>query len=161
MRAPPQWRSWLFDQGSLTARLLAKSGGDFQLQVLAQRWALPTIDERRVLGLPQRQHARIREVLLRGRGTPWVYARSVLPLALLQGRYRFLARLDDRPLGALLFRDRAALRRGPFTVAMVPVPPAAVGGEPADVKAWQRRSVFLLGGEPLLVTEMFLPGFQP
>lgn len=161
MEVPPPWRPWLFDQGSLTARLLARSGGDFRVQVLAQRWAQPTTAERRALGLPQRQHARIREVLLRGRGEPWVYARSVLPLALLRGRYRFLARLDERPLGALLFRDRAAVRRGPFTVAMAPVPPPAGDGELAGVQAWQRQSVFLLSGQPLLVAEMFLPGFEP
>lgn len=159
-RVPPEWRPWLFDQGSLTARLVAKSGGDFRVQVLAQRWAPPTARERRALGLARRQRALIREVLLRGRGQPWVHARSVLPLALLRGRYRFLAHLGERPLGALLFRD-PRLQRGPIEVAKCRVPPLPELRGSTGVGAWQRRSLFYLGGQPLLVAEMFLPGFQP
>ena len=159
-RVPAQWRPWLLDQGSLTARLVAKSAGDFRVQVLAQRWALPSADERRALGLGLRQRALIREVLLLGGGQPWVQARSVLPLTLLRGRYRFLAQLGARPLGALLFRDRA-LRRGPIEVALRPVPALPGFGCAAGTCAWQRRSLFHLGGQPLLVAEMFLPGFQP
>lgn len=157
---PAQWRPWLFDQGSLTARLVARSGGDFCVQVLAQRWALPTAAERRALGLGLRQRALIREVLLRGRGQPWVYARSVLPPALLRGRYRFLTHLGGRPLGALLFRD-PRLRRGPIAVAKCPVPPLPELRGSTGLGAWQRRSLFYLGGRPLLVAEMFLPGFEP
>lgn len=157
---PPQWRHWLFDQGSLSARLAARSDGDFRVQVLAQRWALPTAAERLALSLGLRQRALIREVLLRGRGQPWVYARSVLPLALLRGRYRFLAHLGEHPLGALLFRD-PRLQRGPIEVAKCPVPPLPELAASAGVDAWQRRSLFYLGGQPLLVAEMFLPTFAP
>ncbi len=157
---PAQWRPWLFDQGSLTARLVARSGGDFRVQVLAQRWAPPTAPERRALGLGLRQRALIREVLLRGRGQPWVHARSVLPLALLRGRYRFLAQLGERPLGALLFRD-PRLQRGPIEVARCPLPALPELTQARAAGAWQRRSLFYLGGRPLLVAEMFLPDFEP
>ncbi len=159
-RVPAQWRPWLFDQGSLTARLVAKSSGDFRVQVLAQRWALPSADERRALGLGLRERALIREVLLHGCGDPWVYARSVLPRALLRGRYRFLRRLGTRPLGALLFRD-PALRRGPIEVAQPPLPARPELGRASATRAWQLRSLFYLGDQPLLVAESFLPGFAP
>lgn len=159
-QVPAAWRPWLLDPGSLTARLVARSAGAFRVEVLAQGWAPPSADERRALGLGIRERALIREVLLRGGDQPWVYARSVLPLALLRGRYRFLSHLGTRPLGALLFRDRA-LRRGPIEVALRPVPALPGVDRAAGARAWLRRSLFDLGGRPLLVAEMFLPGFEP
>ena len=156
---PSPWRPWLLDQGSLTERLVAASGGDFQVQVLAQALRRPAREERAVLGLPERQIALVREVLLRGRGESWVYARSVIPLAVLRGRYGFLRRLGNKPLGALLFRD-AGIRRGAIEVTRRAPPrflPAVVEHGPA----WVRRSLFYLDRQPLLVAEMFLPGFSP
>lgn len=157
---PARWRPWLLDCGSLTERLLAASGGDLRVRVLHQRWARPRLDERRALRLGAGQRALIREVLLLGRGAPWVHARSVLPLALLRGRYRFLARLGERPLGALLFRE-PSLRRGCIRIARRPVPALPGLEVPPGALAWERRSLFHLGNRPLLVAEMFLPGFSP
>jgi chorismate lyase len=157
---PARWRPWLLDSGSLTERLRAASGGDLRVRVLSQRWARPRLEERRALRLGAGQRALIREVLLLGRGEPWIHARSVLPLGLLRGRYRFLAQLGERPLGALLFRD-PTLRRGPIQVERRPVP-ALPGLElPPGALAWERRSLFHLAERPLLVAEMFLPGFKP
>lgn len=156
---PPPWRSWLLDQGSLTARLMAASGGDFRVEVLAQTLRRPSREERIALGLPERQVTLVREVLLRGRGEPWVYARSVVPLAVLRGRYGFLRRLGNQPLGALLFRD-AGIRRGGIEVTRR-VPPRFLLKGPDASPAWVRRSLFYLDRQPLLVAEMFLPGFRP
>ncbi len=156
---PPPWRPWLLDQGSLTARLVAASGGDFRVQVLAQALRRPAREERVALGLPERQVALVREVLLRGRDEPWVYARSVVPLAVLHGRYGFLRRLGTQPLGALLFRD-AGIRRGAIEVTRR-APPRFLPAVVEDGPAWVRRSLFYLDRQPLLVAEMFLPGFRP
>ena len=156
---PPPWRPWLLDQGSLTARLVAASGGDFRVQVLAQALRRPTREERAALALPERQVALVREVLLYGRGEPWVYARSVVPLAVLHGRYGFLRRLGNKPLGALLFRA-AGIRRGAIEVTRR-APPRFLPAVVADGPAWVRRSLFYLDRQPLLVAEMFLPGFTP
>jgi chorismate--pyruvate lyase len=157
---PARWRPWLLDRGSLTERLLAASGGDLRVRVLEQRWARPRPDERRALALGAGRRALIREVLLIGCGEPWVYARSVLPPDLLRGRHRFLAQLGERPLGGLLFRD-PALRRSRIEVSRRPLPPLpGLESRPAE-RAWRRRSLFHLDGKPLLVAEMFLPGFSP
>ena len=156
---PARWRPWLLDSGSLTERLLAASGGDLRVRVLKQHWARPRPDERRILTLGAGRRALIREVLLIGCGEPWVYARSVLPPDLLRGRHRFLAHLGERPLGGLLFRN-PALRRSRIEVSQRPVPPLpGLEYRPAE-RAWRRRSLFHLDGKPLLVAEMFLPGFS-
>src|SRR5690554_7188151 len=48
---PFAWRSWLFDTGSLTARLKALRPGQFRVQVLKQYYAAPTRIEQSEMGL--------------------------------------------------------------------------------------------------------------
>ena len=164
--SPPRDLSdWLFNQDSLTKRLVAASAGEFQVQVLAQGFARPRPSEQRALNLPERQVALIRTVLLLGCGQPWVFARSIIPLTTLRGPYRFLRHLGSQPLGELLFSD-PTMRRGDFellrckadelddTASALPVPGP-------DEILWGRRSVFYLNHKPLLVGEIFLPGFTP
>ncbi len=157
--SPGHWRPWLLDRGSLTQRLVALSGGQFRVQVLAQRIAVPRLSERRALGLPPRQLALIREVVLRGRDQPWVFARSVLPLASLTGSLRRWRKLDARPLGARLFSypqlRRGALETANLRAAALPLHPDT--SLPPETKLWGRRSLFFVHGKPLLVCEIFLP----
>ena len=154
---PPALRDWLLDRSSLTRRLQRHSGGDFAVTVLSQRWARPRLDEAQALGIPPQQYALLREVILHGRGQPWVYARSVLPLAVLDGSLRFLRRLDNRPLGALLFGN-PAIRRGPVVLQRWPqalLPPGQQQAGAAPL--WGRYSVFSLDAHGILVSEVFLP----
>ena len=154
MRCPKQaLRGLLTDTGSLTQKLVALSDGQFRVEVLQQRRARPSRDEARALGMCHRNTALIREVLLYGQDQPWVYARSVLPLASLQGRNRRLAHLGTKPLGAALFAD-PQLRRRPMQYRYGHIP--ALPGVP-DGPVWGRRSLFILRGKPLLVAEYFLP----
>jgi len=146
-RPPPALVSWLDEPGSLTRRLVAAADGAFAVRVLAQGWARPALEERRRLGLPAARYALIREVELLGHGTPWVRARSVLPISCLQGRGRCLRKLGNRSLGGLLFKD-ATLRRGPIEVAPL---------RQAEGLVWARRSRLYFHGRPLLVAECFLP----
>ena len=162
-RAPTELRDWLLDSGSLTQSLQQASEGQFSVEVLSQSVQLPRLSERRALGLAPRRVALIREVLLFGRGTPWVYARSVIPMQTLTGRLRKLRHLDSRPLGALLFSD-PTMSREPLELACIPAnknrslnPKLPAYNQPI----WGRRSVFKLSAKPLLVCEMFLPGFKP
>ena len=155
-------RTWLLDRGSLTARLVALSRGQFEVQVLCQKTGRPRPSEQRALGMGTRQWAWIREVILLGREKPWVYARSVIPLSTLTGRQRSLRRLDKRPLGALLFSDPGMVR-GPIELASQNTRTTPLPGPlqhlQADIPG--RRSLFWLDGKPLLVCEMFLPEFTP
>jgi len=147
-QAPLQWRDWLMDSGSLTQRLVQLSGGNFRVEVLNQRWAIPTASERKALGMRSRQKALIREVQLIGNDQAWVYARSILPATTLTGRQRLLAQLGSRPLGQMLFQD-PTMQRGPLQISQLRL-------HNGDT-AWARRSVFTLADKPLLVCEVFLP----
>ncbi|SHF29522.1 chorismate lyase [Microbulbifer donghaiensis] len=159
---PPALLPWLLHPGSLTAALKQASGGDFRVQVLSQGWQQPRLEERRALHLRDRSRALVREVLLYGRGRPWVYARSVLPMRSLQGKSRYLRSLDNRPLGELLFSE-PDIRRGPIVLNQLSRNPHSELAELAaeGANAWGRRSTFWLRDKPLLVAEVFLDAFQP
>jgi chorismate--pyruvate lyase len=157
-RAPQSLLPWLLAEGSLTRLLIKASAGDFRVQRIAQGWGRPTLSEARLLGLPPGQRALIREVVLWGRGEPWVYGRSILPASTLSGDLRRLRRLQNSSLGALLF-SYPQLRRAPFQLALVAgntLPGPAHGEEPL----WGRRSRFELQQRTLIVSEVFLPAFQ-
>ncbi|TNE79668.1 MAG: chorismate lyase [Gammaproteobacteria bacterium] len=155
-------RSWLLDRGSLTERLVRLSQGHFRVQILHQGMARPRPSEVRTLGMGQRQQALIREVILLGHDSPWVYARSVIPHSSLTGRLRSLRKLDTRPLGALLFSD-PHMERGPIELAYQDTRSTPLPAPLQDLQAVLagRRSLFWLDDKPLLVCEMFLPDFPP
>ncbi|MCO6413132.1 MAG: chorismate lyase [Thiogranum sp.] len=153
--------SWLLDAGSLTDRLRNACNGHFQVRVLSERWQRPRRDESLSLGVRVTTVAWVRQVQLLCDGKPWVYARTVIPATTLTGPQRRLAHLGSRPLGAFLFAD-PGMRRGPVEIAPLRAgysmfSEAVRGLERCPAEIWGRRSVFRLGGRPLLVTEVFLP----
>lgn len=159
---PARLRPWLLDRGSLTQRLIAASGGHFRVHVLHQRVARPLCSEMRLLNMPRRRLALVREVILYGCDQPWVFARSVLPLSSLTGRLRRLRKVDARPLGDYLFRN-PGLRRGELQITRLLPTSAALPKELGGLRAtlWGRRSVFYVNHKPLLISEFFLPTFTP
>lgn len=156
--------AWLFDEGSLTARLIAACPGRFQVRVLSLGWQRPFANEARRLRMRLHYRALIRQVYLYCDDTPWVYARTVIPHKTLTGKQRFLAHLGNRPLGAALFAD-PYMRRDELEVAhLLPrhsLYNSAVQGLAARPESiWGRRSVFYLSDKPLLVNEIFLPNIE-
>ena len=153
--------AWLGDPDSLTARLRCKSGNRFSVQILKQAWALPHVTERRLLGMANREWALVREVLLCGAGEPWVFARSVMPARSLQGDLTRLRKLDRQPLGHLLF-NYPLMQRSSYQfcrMAAGALRPEVVADRGANL--WGRRSRFDLAGRSIMVSEIFLPTFQP
>lgn len=148
--------AWLHDSGSLTARLVALSGGRFRVRITRLAWERPALAEVRALGMRTGEWALVREVVLEGNGTPWVIARSVIPRRTLVGANRRLRHLGSRPLGAFLFRD-PTLRREGVTVVRMRLETRDEAEASAHPSVWGRRSTFLLRGHPLLVAEYFLP----
>ena len=157
---PARVAPWLFDSGSLTSRLIAHCAGRFHVRVLSQGWQRPTREETRRLGMRAGRVALVREVLLYCDETPLVFARSVIPRRTLTGRQKYLGALGNRPLGAALFSD-PSMRRDELEVAClrgaVALYPALGSVDISGECVWGRRSVFRVGGKPLLVAEMFLP----
>ena len=162
VQMPENLGPWLIDNGSLTRKLVALSKDQFEVQVLRQEVATPGAAEANALKMTQQTPVMIREVVLKGRGRPWVFARSILPMTTMTGRLAGLRTLSNQPLGELLFQD-PSMTREPLEAACLParilsVPAALAAG---DEPLWARRSVFFLDQKPLLVSEVFLSEFKP
>lgn len=158
---PEEIAPWLFEQGSLTRRILLNCKNKFRVEVLSQKWQRPMLNEAIRLGVHPEHHALIREVLLYCGDTPWVFARSVLPHITLTGPRRSLGKLGTRPLGEILFSD-SSIQRDALEIAeiykgqrMFECATRLLTNPPDFV--WGRRSVFYLHKKPLLVNEVFLP----
>ena len=158
----PQWGDWRqLRLATVPAGVQACGAGGFRVRLLRQGWARPRYSEGRVLRLRRGGVALLREVELLCDGRPWVFARTLIPAASLQGSARRLTQLGERPLGAVLFSD-PAIRRGLTQVArLLPRHPlfqaacAHLQAPPAEL--WGRRTLFYVDGQPLLVNEIFLP----
>lgn len=142
-------RHWLQVEGSFTRALQKQCRHAFHVQVRYQGFATPTLEEARRLAIPQRQHAWIREVRLCGDNQPWVLARTVIPLACLEGEGRRLLHLGNRPLGAYLFTS-PHWQRGPLETGL------CYPGSPGQPQL-ARRSLFSGHRSALLVGEYLLP----
>lgn len=159
---PPATRPWLTDDGSLTARLVGmQRRGRFRVERLFQGWEVPLPSEQRLLGVPERQIAIIREVALWQGDAPVVFARSVFPVASLSGALTHLRRLQNKSLGAILFQH-PGMQRSPFELAHIPGDSDYLPAHLRQhVPAWGRRSRFDIENKPLLVSEVFLHPFTP
>ena len=155
-RKPPEPVAfWLFTVDSLTAEMVRRYGGGFNVRLLSQHYGRMRADESRVMGVPSGA-ALVREVLLRDGDRPLVYARTVIPVSTLRGPRRRYANLGNRPLGGMLFADRS-MRRGEVEVCdALPEASRRWLGVDGATRIWGRRSVFRVGGKPLLVSEYFL-----
>lgn len=138
--------NWLLDTGSLTQALRKKSDGDFSVRVLAEEWReFPRLGGEGLFGPVAKSHRYwSRQVVLLGRGIPWVSAHTLLPEHSLHSELKQVMELADRPLGEFLF-SHPQLRRNRVQYSAV-----AEG-------CWGRRSLFYLFGKPILVAEFFLP----
>ncbi len=158
---PPAHRHWLLDDGSLTRQLINLGQGPFRVQRLYQGWQVPLPSERRLLDIPPRELALIREVALLVSGHAVVFARSVFPHASLTGSLTHLRKLQNKPLGAILF-NHPGMRRSPFELAQLA---GNSGYLPVSLQqhsdAWARRSRFTIENKALLVSEVFLEQFRP
>ncbi|PVZ10455.1 chorismate lyase [Pseudomonas sp. URIL14HWK12:I9] len=152
-------RQWLFDAGSLTQRLTIASEHRFTVTPLHEGWQPLRADECQALGLAEGSEGWVREVFLRGRGEPWVFARSVAGRQALEACDFALQALGTRSLGQFLFSDPAFIRQ-PFDTCRYPY--RWLPREVAAHGLWARRSRFDRQapgqqGLSVLVTEVFLP----
>jgi chorismate--pyruvate lyase len=167
-------REWLINIESLTDRLMQQCQ-DFSVAVLAQDSNVSGVaiaaDELALVDHNDDNSTQlvIREVLLQGDGQPWVFARSIFPVALTQDA---LHELGNQPLGKLLFND-PRFQRQPFMLAfMLPDDPfvqhllaqKVISAQALELHLrkhagiWARRSVFTYLEHHILVNEVFLPG---
>lgn len=158
---PALQRSWLNGPGSLTWRLKTLPGR-FAVRHVVSRYGLPHADEFRAIAMPRPNRVLVRDVTLTVGEVPMVVAHSVAPLTGIARAWRPVLHLGTRPLAEVLFTD-PRVARCPFAFRRVDrrhplyrqAAHALAGPQPSTL--WARRSVFLLRGAPLMVTEVFLP----
>jgi chorismate--pyruvate lyase len=153
-------KSWLTDDGSLTRRIEQRCER-FSVTLLRQLDTAPAHDERRMIGVQGSADCVVREVSLNCSDRPVIFAHSVLARKALHGAWRIVGGMGRRPLGAALFSD-PRIHRHPLHFRQL-----RQGDElyyracnllhHAPAGLWARRSLFVSHGEPLLVTEVFLP----
>ena len=130
---------WLFEKGSLTAKL-KQHCHQFEVKVRSEKWIEKTFENETAL-LPVESYW-CREVVLYGDGKPWVAARTLISKDLLT-HYQSLFTLGDKPIGEWLF-SLSAQRIG---IQWAKDPESGL---------YARRSLFLVQEMPLLISELFL-----
>lgn len=145
---------WLFDNGSLTRRLIHLTNDAFSVTPLFEGWQPLRADECAALDLAEGSEGWVREVYLRGHGEALVFARSVAARSALQGDGLHMDELGSRSLGELLFCDQAFARRA---IEVCHYPQAWLPSEARAPELWGRRSRFDRGALSVLVAEIFLP----
>ncbi|WP_339057677.1 chorismate lyase [Candidatus Regiella endosymbiont of Tuberolachnus salignus] len=139
---PQNIANWLDERGSMTQRFeqyCQTVTVEPQRQQFITQQALG--DEQALL--PASQRYWLREVRMFGDGVPWLEGRTVIPEQTLSGSDRGLLDLNTTPLGRYLFKDNR-LTRDYIQI-----------GRQGEL--WARRSLLRLSGNPLLLTEVFLP----
>ncbi len=155
-----QYHPLLIENGSLTASLQQKFP-DFHVKPVRVTYQKPTFEEAALLHMTARDNAQIREVLLYGNGKPAVFAHSVLPRKSLQGEWRSLGRLGNKPLGAILFAN-LKVKRTPLSYKKLSANHALYQAAVRYLQRkpdylWARRSIFSLNCASIMVVEVFLP----
>ena len=151
---PPALQSWLYESKSLTQRL-RNQWENISVRVLFEQQQLPFLNERRILKQPEHRVCLVREVILLSNQTPLILARTVIPEKTLNIAQGNLARLGTRPLGEILF-SAPSLERKPLGI--VRIEPSLWTHEFAPTeRLWGRCTQYSIGGQPMLVSEFFLP----
>ena len=157
-------KSWLLRPGALTTSL--RQLGQVKLQVIHERPEGLSRDEAGSMEQAPRSAVWVREVLMSIHDIPCVFARSLTPLMASHGTWQGIRKLRTRPLADILYHE-PSIRRSAFEVARIQRHMPLYGtylktqSNPslALPTLLARRSVFWRGGQPLLVSECFLPAF--
>ena len=160
VNAQRSYLRWLTDRGSLTRRLQARCPA-FSVRAVHQRLDNPCRDEMSLIKSRRKERVVVREVYLYCHETPVVFAHSVLKRRSLRGAWRSISQQGVKPLAAALFANplvkRTPLYFKKLTLHHELYPRACRLLKTLPNHLWARRSVFILRGRPIMVTEVFLP----
>ena len=184
---PAAAAAWLLHQGSLTEKLRGRCGS-LKVRIVRQGWfsgslktneasfcaaktneasfceaktneasfceaktdtaGLPGLETAKAGGVAAAAPERVwlREVMLFGDGVPWVFAQTLLPESGARGAAAGLTGLGDEPIGPWLFARRTRRQ--------------SLQWRRDEGGLYARRSMLLLEGSPLQISELFLPQFD-
>lgn len=161
-KIPRYLAPYLLDKSSTTQWMCAAGIKPVKVAVLSQSWQTLVPSENLLLNLKNRTKALVREVEISSNHNLLMLARAVFPASTLKGKTKFIQRrLDDSPLGELLFQE-PSLQRSDFELALLNLSIceysfAKCYSKKIQEPIWARRSVFWFRQKPILLTEMFLP----
>ncbi|MFU2089764.1 chorismate--pyruvate lyase family protein [Avibacterium avium] len=140
----PEIAQWVQHQGSLTQKL-QRACQQLSVEVIYQGWQ-ENLSEKISPKSTALEQIWLREVLLKGDGTPWIFAQTTLPETTVQNVAQYVLQLGEQPIGLWLFKQpmqRVSLywRQDPET------------------GLYARYSDFDLKGYPLQIKELFLAEF--
>ncbi len=174
---PAAAAAWLLHQGSLTEKLRGRCGS-LKVRIVRQGWfsgslktneasfceaktneasfceaktdtaGLPGLETAKAGGVAAVASERVwlREVMLFGDGVPWVFAQTLLPESGACSAAAGLTELGDEPIGPWLFARRTRRQ--------------SLQWRRDECGLYARRSMLLLEGSPLQISELFLPQFD-
>ncbi|WP_445946882.1 chorismate--pyruvate lyase family protein [Shewanella sp.] len=153
--AEPQLKDWLLATGSLTLRLKSLCH-HFEVKVLGEQLSAISPADNDLI-----EPVWVREVLLCLDDTPWVFARTLVPQALLDFKSQAFTQLGNKPLGELLYSSpeiipgKIELARFDKDCKLAQL--AASLAQNVSEPLWGRRRHFSLKQTNLTVSEIFLP----
>lgn len=158
-RLPARVRRWLLSTQSTSLLIENANGAPPTINIVRHGWQQPYPNESLILGLRRNTYAWIREIEIITGNKYWMLARTIFPRSTL--RYAGYPNIiGDQPIGQSLFRDKST-ERSDFEVAQLYGAHAPLSNALKWNKSvWGRRSIFLIKGWPLLLSEVFLPTFQ-
>ena len=158
---PTGLRGWLLVTGSFTEALRRHCLAEIRAQILFQGPVRPRPDEARLLAIGPGEQVLLRETLLHCTAcrSPWIHARTLIPLRHLRGILKPLARWGSRPIGDLLFRRPCIARRKHLEILRLAAPDTPDSTRAA--RRWARRSIYQVCNQRLLVQEVMLPALPP
>lgn len=142
----------------MTAKLSDWAGQTVGVRVLRQEAGVLYPDEKHLLRHTA-SHGHVREVCLESAKGPVLVARTVMLSKVLRALPKVQS-LGAQPLGELLFASGQTARWSAREWAQItPVSPLfrLVRQCAQPYRFWARRTLYELDGQPLLVTEVFLP----
>lgn len=143
---PPELKTWLYGQGSLTQQLTDVAGGVFKVQPIQEHYQRMSVLDSQWMLMPQQHTSWVRESYLFGCDEqPWVKAKSIFPILSIHGKARLFKHIRTKPIGKFLFqRTNPLCERRVLKLA----------------EGWTRQSCYTWHGCKFIVQETFLPAFE-
>lgn len=143
---PPELKTWLFAQGSLTQQLTDAAGGIFKVQPIQEHYQRMTLLDSQWMSMPHQHTSWVRESYLFGcDAQPWVKAKSIFPILSIHSKARLFKHIRTKPIGKFLFqRTNPLCERRVLKLA----------------EGWTRQSCYTWHGCKFIVQETFLPTFE-
>ncbi|WP_301098753.1 chorismate lyase [Otariodibacter sp.] len=141
---PSNIADWLFYSASLTQKLQMVSS-NISVEITQEDWQAVSLSKN-FAKYPEEQTAWVREILLKGDSTPWIFAQTIFPQATIDNVAQVIPNLGETPIGLWLFPQE-------------PIRQNLEWAFDSKTELYARRSLLLLKDYPLEICELFLAEF--